>query len=198
MSNSTSRAATLVHLALLAVGAALAFASWKWAPYGVLVAASMTLSQTCLIAATAIWALREKAEDSLVDPTDNSRGYERATQVVRHLLHPMFMRRAAVTVIAVALVGVPAVTGFTSKTVWEWTVYAAALGAGECMYSLYLANVWNTKLRAHKASKALADLRQRERAAQVRALSVPMDATPGSDWGPPLQAIMSKSAVPRG
>lgn len=186
------RAGRLVHLGLLLAGVLIAYAAWRWAPYQAIVAASLSLSQTSLIAATAIWALREKAEDGLIDAEASAHSIERAGDVVRQVLQPKFVRRAVFTVVMVGLVGVPAATGVTSKAVWEWSVYAGAVGLAECAYSFLLASLWNTQIREHRAEQALAVMRRKEFAAQRRALESPTPST-APTWGLSSQGALSKA-----
>lgn len=188
-----ARYAGLVRVGLWLASAAAAFLAWRWLPEKALAVVSLTLMQTSMVAAMSVWALREKAEDELLGTAEDAQSVERTGHVVRQVLQPRFVQRAAFTVLMVGLVSIPAFTDFLANAVWHWSVYAASFGIVECLYSFLLANLWNAQIREFKASKALADLRRRERAAQIRALGpIEESGVAVSDWGSPVQAAVSK------
>ncbi len=173
--SSLPRPTALLRLLLALTGLGLAAAAWQWLDIKLIAYLSGLAAPFCMLCAGAVWALRDKAEDRLLPDTDDRAAIARAQKVVAGL-QQRFLPRAAWTAVAAVLAGGPATSHQLVGTVWQWSVFCAGLAVSEAAYSYLLASSWDRQLRAERAARADAALRDRERLELLRAAFPDRDA----------------------
>jgi hypothetical protein len=184
------RPTRLVRLALLALGALVGAALWKWATFDLVTYLSGAVAPFCMLCAGAVWALRDKAEDRLVPTSGDSAEVARAFRVVNELRRqfaPLAVRTAVLALVAAG----PAMSAQLAKVIWEWSVYAAVIAAAEASFAYLLASAWDERLRAEREKRTVDGLREAERIQLLQRL-YPSQGPEGEigDWRPSQQPLV--------
>jgi hypothetical protein len=175
--------AVAIRLGLWALAAVFAFGIWRWCDAKLIATISMALSQTCLLAVGGVWALRQRADDTLADDSADASAFEHSQRVIAYVTNRRVLPRAIWTALMVPVAGIPVATLFTHQTVWEASTYAAAFALSECAYSFLLTAAWGAEMRSAKTARVARRLREREQAETLKTLyPVPDVPRPARSW----------------
>lgn len=181
----------LLRLLLLAAGAALGGGAW-WAfsaghiDAGVVAYLSGQAVPLCMVAAAAVWALRDKAEDRLTPDAGDSDAAERARRVIASL-QGRFAPRAVWAALLGVAAGAPAVAHQLAGQVWAPALVLAGAAVGEAAYSYLLAIDWDQQLREAQAQRRRLAARTAEVEAAMRRLAESLPPSPPANspnWQP--------------
>jgi hypothetical protein len=152
----------ITHLLLLLLGAALSWAAWKWLDAHLLAYISGLALPLCMMSATAIWGLRDKADETLDGDHLDANAYRTARKAASRL-RLRSMRRATIAALCGLAAAGPSFSLQITEGVWEWMVYLAGPAVAESIYSYMLALSWDEQLRAWRERD---QIQRRERDAQ--------------------------------
>lgn len=184
------RPTRLVHTVILALGGLAGLAVWQFASFGLTTYLSGALTPFCMLCAGAVWALRDKAEDRLIPATGDSADFERVFRVVNDL-RQQFAPLAARTALLALVAAGPAMSAQLTRTIWEWSVYAAAVAAAEASFAYLLASTWDEQLRSERARRIVEALREAERIQLLQRLYPNQgDGSEVGDWQPGRQSLV--------
>lgn len=150
----------MVRVLLWVSGLGLSWVAWRFLEAGLLAYLSGLALPFCMVMASAVWALRDKADDTLDGENLDASAYRQARRAAAQV-RARSVRYAALAAFCGILAAGPSVSMQLSKVIWEWSVYTAGLGVGEAVFCYLLAAGWDDQLRAWKERDAL-KLRQQQ------------------------------------
>lgn len=150
----------VVRALLWVSGLCLSWVAWRFLDAGLLAYLSGLALPLCMVLASAVWALRDKADGTLDGEHLDASAYQLARRAAA-LVRARSVRYAAWAAFCGILAAGPSVSMQLSKMVWEWSVYVAGVGVGEAVFCYLLAAAWDDQLRAWKERDAL-KLRQQQ------------------------------------
>lgn len=157
----------LVLALLWASGFGLSWAAWRFLDASLLAYLSGLALPFCMVLASAVWALRDKADGTLDGEHLDASAYHQA-RLAAAKVRARSVRYAALTAFCGVLAAGPSISMQLSKVVWEWSVYIAGIGVGEAVFCYLLAAGWDDQLRSWKEHDVL---RLRQKLAQESLLA---------------------------
>jgi len=152
----------LTRAMLWTSGLGLSWMAWRFLDASLLAYLSGLALPLCMVLASAVWALRDKADGTLDGEHLDAPTYQRARRAAAQV-RARSVRYAALAAFCGILAAGPSISLQLSKVVWEWSVYAAGLGVGEAVFCYLLAAGWDEQLRTWKERDAF---RRRQQEAQ--------------------------------
>ena len=134
---------------LWVIGIGLSWVAWRLLDASLLAYISGLALPLCMVIASAVWALRDKADSTLDGDHLDASTYERARRLAADV-RARSLRYAALAAFCGVLAAGPSISLQLTKVVWEWSVYVAGLGVGQAIYCYLLAANWDDQLRAWK------------------------------------------------
>lgn len=139
----------------LALGIGMAQAAWYFVDsVKILAWVSGMAAPFCMLCATAVWAMRDRIDDSVDTELMSSaeyRNFEKLTS--EHRLRSTSW--AAGTALLALAASMPAVSNQLMGPIWHWMVLTSGAAVGGAAYSYLLANHWETQIRAYKSRQRL-------------------------------------------
>lgn len=126
-------------------------------------------SPFCMLCATAVWAMRDKAEISFNTETMNSDEYRNACKV-QQSLRDRSTKYAAITSLAALVSASPAISQQLIGPIWQVMVVFSGAAVGFSVHSYLLANYWDHQLREHRSKVVFEQKRLREQQDLVSAI----------------------------
>jgi hypothetical protein len=159
----------ITHALLLVGGATAGWVAFARLPIGLMAWASGLAGPFCLLCATAVWSLRDKADAALAADQLVARDY-RLQRNAAHRLRSRFLSRSVwLALCAIAAAG-PALASQLAHAVWQWMTVAAGAATGEAAYGFLLAHAWNEQLRLARDADEARARATKEHTALVHAL----------------------------
>lgn len=152
----------VTRLALLVVGVVLAQVAWWILGKSLLGYVAGIAGPFCVLCATAVWGMRDKADDTLGGSVTSPEQFQRERRAAR-AVRARSTARAAWAALCGLLAASPAVSLQMTGDIWHWMVLAAGAGTAEAAYSYLIAMSWEDQLIALKDEKRLEELRTAER-----------------------------------
>lgn len=135
----------VTRLLMLCLCVLMAGAAWHYLPVKLLSYLSGVSGPFCLLCATAIWSLRDKANDALSGddlPVAKFQSYRDAARAVRVRVS----LKAAYVALCSLLAFSPAISNQLAGPIWHWMVIAGGMGVAEATYGYMIANAWEEEL----------------------------------------------------
>lgn len=152
--------------ALFALGLGLAQLLWIYVDsVKVLAWLSGLTAPFCMLCATAVWAMRDKADLAFLNESITAEEYLKASSLER-TLRRRSTYLAARTCIAALFAAMPAISNQLIGPVWQAMVLAGGGAVGFAVHAYLVADHWDHQLRAHRSQ----DIYIRKRAEERQAL----------------------------
>jgi hypothetical protein len=164
-----ARPRRVTHAVLLLIGTAAGWIAWERLSIGLLAWASGIAGPFCLLCATAVWSLRDKADTALAADHLGAHDYRLHRDAAQRLRARFLSRAVWLSVCALAAAG-PALASQLSHAVWQWMALASGIATGEAAYGFLLAHAWNEQLRLAREADVARSRAVQEHAALVDAL----------------------------
>ena len=157
----------ITRILLLSIGIAAGQLLWLFLPVKLIAYVSGLAAPFCLLAASAVWGMREKV-DVAFDGDHLSAADFRKARAASNSVRRKAMFRAAWVVCAALLAGSPLVSSQIAGAIWHWMVIAGGVGVAEACYSYLVANHLEEQIRSLRDKKVLA-AKEREMADELAA-----------------------------
>ncbi|MDB5820415.1 MAG: hypothetical protein JWQ11_4055 [Rhizobacter sp.] len=184
------------HALLLLGGTAIGFLAFDRLTIGLMAWASGLAGPYCLLCATAVWSLRDKADSALAADHLDVQAYRQRREAARRL-RARFLSRAAGLALCALAAASPAFASQLAHAVWQWMMVAAGAAVGEAAYGFLLAHAWNEQLRLAKEADVERHRTTQEHDALVKALEAAAlrTAASGPDVPQPLSGWTGAAGV---
>jgi hypothetical protein len=159
----------VTHALLLVGGATIGWIAFERLPIGLLAWASGLAGPFCLICATAVWGLRDKADAALAADQLGAHALRLHREAAQRLRACFLSHAVWLALCAIAAAG-PALASQLAHAVWQWMTVAAGAATGEAAYGFLLAHAWNEQLRLARDADAARARATKEHTALVHAL----------------------------
>lgn len=177
----------LTHVLLVGAGLAAGQLIYQWLDVRLIAYISALAGPLCMVSASAVWSMRDKADGALDGEHLDAQTYIRYRAMAARLRRRSMALAAWVTAAAL-LAWSPMAAVQTVGAVWQWMTLAGGAAVGEAAYGYLLAAAWERELRAHREREAYRRKSQAEREALLEKLAAgaPPGGFPWRASGEPL------------
>jgi hypothetical protein len=138
---------------LMLLGLATAQAVWlAFDSVKILAWLSGLASPFCMLCATAVWAMRDKAELAFTSDSLNSAEYLRAQNIENNLRHRSTLL-AAQTAFSALIAATPAMSNQLIGPVWQIMVLGCGCAVAFAIYAYLISSFWEYQIRAQRSKE---------------------------------------------